>query len=156
VAQALCRYLGRDDEGGTLRKLSEAWNFWRFPDIVRTLQRPDCSLYYLLNPSDPKRWSGLVFLSINGLFAEVLYIYVDPEFRNQGIGTDLFSKLVRIVFDDHKTENLFLEVRVSNIGAQKLYEKFGMKKSKVKRSYYSDGEDALVYQLVNDWSAKSR
>ena len=36
-----------------------------------------------------------------------------------------------------------LEVGVSNIRAQRLYEKLGFKNTLLKKSYYSDGEDAF-------------
>src|SRR2546428_6425376 len=42
-------------------------------------------------------------------------------------------------------EWLTLEVRVSNLGAQKLYEKFGFRRAGIRRHYYSDNnEDALI------------
>ena len=39
--------------------------------------------------------------------------------------------------------SITLEVRVSNISAQKLYESLGFKKILIKNNYYSDGEDAF-------------
>jgi ribosomal-protein-alanine N-acetyltransferase len=41
-----------------------------------------------------------------------------------------------------------LEVRVSNIGAQKLYESVGFTSQGLRKGYYSDdGEDALIMAL---------
>ena len=38
-----------------------------------------------------------------------------------------------------------LEVRKSNISAQKLYEKNGFKKISVRKNYYDNIEDAFIY-----------
>ena len=41
-------------------------------------------------------------------------------------------------------EKIFLEVRLSNLPAQNLYIKNGFNRINVRKSYYSDGEDAVV------------
>mgnify|MGYP000333053640 CR=1 FL=1 len=49
------------------------------------------------------------------------------------------------IADEMGAEWLTLEVRVSNIGAQRLYEKYGFRRAGVRRRYYSDNnEDALI------------
>jgi ribosomal-protein-alanine N-acetyltransferase len=40
--------------------------------------------------------------------------------------------------------DVFLEVRISNQAAQKLYEKFGFSVLNKRTRYYPDGEDALI------------
>jgi ribosomal-protein-alanine N-acetyltransferase len=49
---------------------------------------------------------------------------------------------------------LLLEVRLSNIGAQRLYLSLGFSLVKVITAYYQDGEDAYLMekQLVNQLS----
>jgi len=49
--------------------------------------------------------------------------------------------------DKHELAFLTLEVRKSNIPAQKLYEKFGFKKCGLRKNYYENKEDAILYQL---------
>ena len=39
-----------------------------------------------------------------------------------------------------------LEVRRSNIPAQKLYEKHGFKQIAIRNNYYDNTEDALIYE----------
>ena len=39
-----------------------------------------------------------------------------------------------------------LEVRNSNIPAQKLYEKHGFKQITIRKNYYDNSEDALIYE----------
>ena len=70
--------------------------------------------------------------------------FVLPECRGNGYG----KKLVEAIQKEAKAQgiqNLFLEVRVSNAIAIALYEKCGFKKINIRKKYYSDGEDALIY-----------
>ncbi len=76
--------------------------------------------------------------------AEVMHIAVEPELRGQGIGTLLFSELVKAVKKRGAT-SITLEVRPSNVAAIKLYENFGLKSVGRRKGYYLDnGEDALI------------
>ena len=69
-------------------------------------------------------------------------IAVHPELQHYGLG----SEMMKEILDDciaKKVETLTLEVRVSNTSAINFYEKFGFKKSHIKKGYYVDGEDAI-------------
>ncbi len=72
-------------------------------------------------------------------------IAVDKDFRQQGIASKLLSKIIEIA-QQKNCKRVLLEVRVSNVIAQKFYEKFGFKKVYQRRKYYPDGEDALIYE----------
>jgi ribosomal-protein-alanine N-acetyltransferase len=76
--------------------------------------------------------------------SHITTIAVDPDSQGNGIGELLLFALI-----DRSQQIgarwLTLEVRVSNTGAQKLYEKYTFKEMGLRRRYYSDnGEDALV------------
>ncbi len=80
--------------------------------------------------------------------SHVTTIGVAPEHRGQGLGEllllSLFEEAIR-----RNCQWVTLEVRVSNVTAQALYEKYGFAKHGVRRRYYSDnGEDADIM-----WSA---
>jgi ribosomal protein S18 acetylase RimI-like enzyme len=47
-----------------------------------------------------------------------------------------------------KAQLMILEVRRSNLGARRLYRKFGFEERRLRRNYYGPGEDALVMELV--------
>jgi ribosomal-protein-alanine N-acetyltransferase len=66
---------------------------------------------------------------------------VKRSHQRKGIGS-LLLKYVLEQFEDWTI--IFLEVRLSNIAAQKLYKKFGFRNLYRRRSYYSNGEDALI------------
>lgn len=72
-------------------------------------------------------------------------IAVLPEFRGQGVGNQLLHALVTYA-RAQSLAALTLEVRVSNVGAQKLYEQFGFECAGRRKRYYQDNnEDALIY-----------
>jgi len=71
-------------------------------------------------------------------------IAVRREYRGRGIGSKLLEATIKAVKDVYKAEALYLEVRVSNYTAIRLYEKFGFRKARIIRGYYRDGEDAYV------------
>ena len=79
----------------------------------------------------------------------ILNIAVHQDFRKIGLG----EMLLRDCFSFSSERGLklvVLEVRTSNHGAIKLYEKVGFKTLRVRKKYYSDtGEDAYVmlYEL---------
>jgi ribosomal-protein-alanine N-acetyltransferase len=65
-------------------------------------------------------------------------------YRRKGIGESLMKKGMDSMRDDYGAKEVYLEVRVSNEPAIRLYEKLGFKKVKVIEGYYSDGENAYL------------
>lgn len=74
--------------------------------------------------------------------AEIIYIAVCEEFRRQGIGGNMLEYFI----ENFKPESIFLEVRDSNINAQKMYEKYNFKNIGMRKGYYEGGEDALLME----------
>ena len=71
-------------------------------------------------------------------------IAVHPEFRGNKIGSALLEELLTIAKNEG-INKLTLEVRKSNLVAQKLYSKFGFLVEGMRKGYYSDNnEDALI------------
>ena len=74
-------------------------------------------------------------------------IAVHTEFRRQGIGHILLQQVVEQA-RNRNSSRITLEVRVSNLPAQKLYESLGFSSKGLRKGYYSDdGEDALMMAL---------
>jgi ribosomal-protein-alanine N-acetyltransferase len=92
---------------------------------------------------------GTAVISIVLDEAEILDIEINPEKRHQGYGTQLMQFLLKFAVK-HKVKKIFLEVRVSNQNAIKLYQKFGFKQIATRKDYYktkTSREDALVLML---------
>lgn len=76
--------------------------------------------------------------------AQITNIAIDPDYRGKGYGQGLFQYVINYAVA-HGIRHLSLEVRVSNLTAQRMYKKFGMQPGGIRKNYYSDNqEDALV------------
>jgi ribosomal-protein-alanine N-acetyltransferase len=74
----------------------------------------------------------------------VMNVAVDEDYRGQGVATKLLNQLFELTAGDDR-RGYTLEVRVSNRGAIKLYEKLGFVARGIRRGYYTDNrEDALI------------
>jgi len=74
----------------------------------------------------------------------IISIAVIPEYRGLGIGKLLMLNALKSLKEEYGCEESFLEVRVSNKIAIKLYLDLGYKIVDVLKSYYIDGEDAYM------------
>jgi len=76
--------------------------------------------------------------------AHIITFAVHPLWRRQRIGERLLLALLDLAQDAGANEAT-LEVRLSNLAARRLYEKFGFRPVGLRPRYYSDnGEDALI------------
>lgn len=73
----------------------------------------------------------------------IVSLAVLPEFRRMGIGRALLEGALNGVLE-YGVKECYLEVRVSNESAIRLYESFGFGAVTRLRGYYRDGEEALV------------
>lgn len=76
----------------------------------------------------------------------LINVAVDPRLRRQGIGLELMEFLLQTARREAAQE-IYLDVRVSNVAAVALYRRCGFKKTGGRKKYYADGEDAVVMQL---------
>lgn len=75
--------------------------------------------------------------------ADVQTLAVAPEAQGQGLGTQLLS-LIEEESRSRGAEDLLLEVRQDNPGAQRLYLRNGFEQIHLRRAYYPDGGDAII------------
>jgi len=76
--------------------------------------------------------------------AHVTTFAVDPDWRRQGVGSQMILALLRMS-RTLGARQATLEVRLSNLAARRLYERFGFRPVGVRPRYYTDnGEDALI------------
>jgi ribosomal-protein-alanine N-acetyltransferase len=76
--------------------------------------------------------------------AHITTFAVHPSWRRRRIGERLLLAMLDLAAT-RRAREATLEVRVSNLAARRLYEKYGFRPVGVRPRYYSDdGEDALV------------
>ncbi len=76
--------------------------------------------------------------------AHVTTFAVDPAWRRRSIGERLLVALLDAAIA-RRAREATLEVRLSNVAARRLYEKYGFRPVGIRPRYYTDnGEDALI------------
>jgi [ribosomal protein S18]-alanine N-acetyltransferase len=76
--------------------------------------------------------------------AHITTFAVDPDFRRRRIGERLLLALLDLA-RSRRAREATLEVRLSNLPARRLYEKYGFRPVGLRPRYYSDdNEDALI------------
>jgi len=75
--------------------------------------------------------------------AHITNIAVHPDFQNQGLGRFMMQAMIqRAPYLNYRT--VTVEVRYSNVAAQRLYTGIGFEKAGIKKRYYfGDHEDAI-------------
>jgi ribosomal-protein-alanine N-acetyltransferase len=77
----------------------------------------------------------------------ILNLAIHPEFRRQGIATMLMKEVLKEL-KEKGCRFVYLEVRVSSLGARRFYEKLGFKVVGIRRDYYQfPVEDAALMML---------
>ncbi len=75
--------------------------------------------------------------------ANITNIAVHPHYRKSGLGSKMLELLIDIS-EEHKMDNITLEVRTSNVPAISLYKKYGFLEEGLRKRYYQGKEDALI------------
>ena len=74
-------------------------------------------------------------------------IAVHSDFRRKQIASNLINKMFEEC-KSHGTSYIELEVRASNIPAQKLYEKFGFKEECIRKDYYKNPDNTRETAII--------
>jgi ribosomal-protein-alanine N-acetyltransferase len=77
----------------------------------------------------------------------IVSVTVLPEYRRQGVGTELITHAITAMAESYDAKEVILEVRVSNSPAIAMYGKLKFSQIRTIRSYYRDGEDALLMAI---------
>ena len=94
------------------------------------------------------RLGGFICYWVLDFEIHLLNLAVHPEERQKGMGRLLLGRMIKEA-GARELESIWLEVRVSNAGAVKLYQEAGFEQLGVRPKYYDDTqEDALVMCLA--------
>ena len=113
---------------------------WSLAMFVLELSKP---AGICLAAFDGETMVGYLICSRYDTVWHLMNVSVDPGRRREGIATALLGSLIDRIGDP--AAHLTLEVRHSNHGAIRLYDRFGFRSAGIRRRYYQDnGEDALI------------
>ena len=110
---------------------------------ARELERPEVCFIYVLRTPAVRVAAFCAFWRVADQ-AHINNLAVRPELRGRGLGSQM---LEAIIVEAHQlgAGTLTLEVRRSNIPAQRLYQRAGFHEAGVRKNYYTKPvEDALV------------
>lgn len=78
--------------------------------------------------------------------AQIMRVAVAVTSRDQGYGKQLTKLLLEKIWT-FSAESVTLEVRSSNLAAQRVYTENGFRTEGIRTHYYADGEDAVIMWL---------
>jgi len=90
--------------------------------------------------------TGLSNFGLGGLLKKghIVSIAVMPDHRRKGIAEAIINTATEKMQTAYNAKQCYLEVRISNEPAIKLYRKLGFEATRTIRGYYADGEDAYM------------
>lgn len=89
---------------------------------------------------------GFIDFYVTFTSSSICQIAVKKEYRRKGVANMLLGQMIKdCESKEEKVEFITLEVRKSNEVAQKFYKKHKFEEITTKKSYYTDGEDALYF-----------
>ena len=95
-------------------------------------------------PDDHDYMLGFIGLWLMVGEAHIVTVAVRERYRRMGIGERLLIAAIELAMDAEQ-EVATLEVRASNDGAQRLYDKYGFARLGLRKRYYTDNnEDAVI------------
>ena len=123
------------------RSFSAPWEESTFRGLMR---RPSAALLVAEADEALLGYSVMWFAADEGELGDIAVV---PERRGEGIGGRLLLESIAAAAS-RGTRSLYLEVRESNHGARRLYEKAGFRVVGVRKQYYNEPvEDAIVMKL---------
>ncbi|NIQ07487.1 MAG: ribosomal protein S18-alanine N-acetyltransferase [Candidatus Korarchaeota archaeon] len=117
-------------------------------DFLALLLRGKPPTYLNLVAEENEKIVGYTSTRIEDNVGHTLSIAVHPQKRREGIGSRLMQRTLDKLTG--KCRAMFLEVRKSNVRAQRFYHALGFRKRRVKKGYYNNGEDAIIYYKLLD------
>ncbi|MCA9025832.1 MAG: ribosomal protein S18-alanine N-acetyltransferase [Planctomycetaceae bacterium] len=139
------RWLIRRDMPEVLRIEQESFEFpWTEEDFLCCLRQRNC--IGMVAERD-HQIVGFMIYELHKARLNILNFCVAPEFRRQGVGTQMIVRLIDKLSQQRRKE-ILLEVRERNLDAQMFFKTQSFRAVKVLRSYYDDTtEDAYIMQF---------
>lgn len=118
-------------------------DFWNL-DVISEELKCDNSIYVVAKSQD--EIMGFAGIKVILDEAELMNIVTKKDSRNLGIATKMMEKIIQIC-KENKVSKINLEVNVKNTIAIKLYKKYNFKEVGLRKKYYNNTDDALLFTL---------
>lgn len=119
---------------------------WTQQALLEFLQQrtPPTHGYVLTTPSRRKKIIGYMAYEMRTSDIHLLGFAVDPEFRGKGYGTAMLLKLYPMILQSGTRKTITVHIREHDDASIGFFVKMKFK-SRLKRAYFSDGEDAIEF-----------
>jgi len=116
-------------------------NAWSYQSILDMFLQPGYSSLVAWKNGEIIGYIGILTVLDE---ADIINVAVDPDYQRMHIGSDLLNCLLQEA-DRQGIRKIFLEVRISNHPAIRLYQKGGFSRSGIRKNYYKHPtEDAVI------------
>ena len=116
-------------------------DFWTLSTLKGELQNPNSQYIVAKSNTEIIGFAG-IWKAVDDI--HITDIVVKKSFRRQNIGSILLKQLISLSKKQNVT-SITLEVNSTNLPAQKLYENFGFKRVGLRKKYYNNIDDAIIY-----------
>ena len=140
------RWMIRRDFAEVLEIERQAFQFpWSEDEFVRCLRQRNC-IGMVAEERPSERVAGYVIYELHKDRLHVLNVAVAESQRRLGVGRALLERLIGKL-TPNRYRRIVLEVRETNVGAQKFFAKLGFRAVSILKDFYDDtDEDAIVFQ----------
>jgi ribosomal-protein-alanine N-acetyltransferase len=114
---------------------------WSYESFIRDVEDEQIASAFVVENAITAEIAGYAICWKYSAEIHIGNVAVSRKWQRQGIGTFILNNLLEYFKD---VEISYLEVREHNQPAISLYQKFGFETTYVRKSYYPDGENALV------------
>jgi [ribosomal protein S18]-alanine N-acetyltransferase len=118
-------------------------DFWDL-DVISEELKCESSIYVVAKSQD--EIMGFAGIKVILDEAELMNIVTKKDSRNLGIATKMMERIIQIC-KENKVSKINLEVNVKNTIAIKLYKKYNFKEVGLRKKYYNNTDDALLFTL---------
>lgn len=127
---------------------------WTRQNFTIELDNPN-AYYYLaeLDEGAQKKIVGYVGSWIVLDEMHITTLAVHPDYRRRHIAEKILVGTIKLALAN-RVHGITLEVRKSNIAAQKLYEKYGFQQQGLRKKYYNDNKEDAVLLWTEDIQAE--
>ena len=122
--------------------LSDFDDFWNYNTFKSELSNPN-SKYIVAKINNEIIGFAGIWKAVDDV--HITNIVTAKKYRRKKIGFLLLSNLIELAEAEKDITSITLEVNSNNIPAQKLYEKFDFKVVGIRKKYYNNIDDAIIY-----------
>ena len=122
--------------------LTDFDDFWTYNTFKNELFNPNSKYITAKANNEIVGFAG-IWKSVDDV--HITNIVTAKKYRNKNIGSLMLSNLIQMAKSEKGITSITLEVNSNNIPAQKLYEKFGFKVVGLRKKYYNNIDDAIIY-----------